>query len=161
MIIGGIFAGLAFVSSGLLELKLEVINYFFLLIISILITLFSKQKTYPVLPGKGEASLNFINTLDCDIGCQGSFFPDFTLNKGEKKVVNLTAENFSSYNFYIEAPLDCWKSESINPTLNTNVKAKELQVDTFLIGIVDKKIILFHTEPDLYSKSLSGRPKLR
>ncbi|XP_033222641.1 solute carrier family 15 member 1-like [Belonocnema kinseyi] len=141
MFIGGIFAGLAFVISGLLELKLE--------------------KMYPDFVGKGEASVNFINTLDCDIGCKGSFFPDFTLNKGEKKVVNLTAQNFSSYNVYIEAPFDCWKSELINLTLSTYVKAKELQVDTFLIGIVEKKIIIFETEPDSYSKSRSGRPKLR
>ena len=90
-----------------------------------------------------------------------SFFPNFSLNKGEKKVLNVTTQNFSSYNVYIEAPLNCRDSELINHTLNTNVKAKEFQVDTFLIGIVDKKIYLFDTAPDLYSKSLSGRPKLR
>ncbi|KAJ9579926.1 hypothetical protein L9F63_004399, partial [Diploptera punctata] len=48
MVLGGILAGLAFVASAVLEMKLE--------------------ETYPVLPCKGEAHLNFVNTLPCRIG---------------------------------------------------------------------------------------------
>ena len=90
-----------------------------------------------------------------------SFFPGFTLNSGEKRVLNLTAYNFSSYNVYLVAPFNCWDSEIIDRTLNTEIKAKESQVDTFLIGTFNKRIYIFDTEPDSYSKSLSGRPKLR
>lgn len=45
MVTGGLFAGLAFVCSGILERELE--------------------KSYPVNPFKNEAALNIVNTLPC------------------------------------------------------------------------------------------------
>lgn len=47
MALGGIIAGMAFLSAGLLELVLET--------------------TYPELPDKNHASVNIINTLPCNL----------------------------------------------------------------------------------------------
>lgn len=47
MVAGGFMGGAAFLASGLLELKLE--------------------KTYPLLPHKGHAAINWINTLPCGV----------------------------------------------------------------------------------------------
>ncbi|XP_051172240.1 solute carrier family 15 member 1-like [Leptopilina boulardi] len=63
MIIGGIFAGFAFITSGFLELQLE--------------------KSYPILPRNGEATLNFINTLNCDVEIRSTFHSNYILNEAD------------------------------------------------------------------------------
>ncbi|XP_046750570.1 LOW QUALITY PROTEIN: solute carrier family 15 member 1-like [Diprion similis] len=141
MIVGGILAGLAFVTSGCLELKLE--------------------ETYPVLPDRGEATLNFINTLQCDVGFLASFESDITLIAGERKVFNVTAHNVTKYDVYLVAPPLCWGVELENPTLTIVVTATESQVDTFVIGLVERDLKVFEADADEFKKSLSGRPKVR
>lgn len=60
MVAGGIAAGTAFLASGILELQLE--------------------KTYPILPSKGEAALNCINTLPCTVHVETKQY-SFTLER--------------------------------------------------------------------------------
>ncbi|XP_048505499.1 solute carrier family 15 member 2 isoform X3 [Athalia rosae] len=141
MITGGIFAGIAFISSGLLELKLE--------------------ESYPVLPDREEATLNFINTLQCDIGFLASFDSDITLAAGERKLFNVTARNITTYHAYLVAPPQCWDVQLKNPTLTILISAKEYQVDTIIVGLLRDNLKAFVAEPDEFKKSLSGRPKVR
>ncbi|XP_048505505.1 solute carrier family 15 member 1 isoform X10 [Athalia rosae] len=140
MITGGIFAGIAFISSGLLELKLE--------------------ESYPVLPDREEATLNFINTLQCDIGFLASFDSDITLAAGERKLFNVTARNITTYHAYLVAPPQCWDVQLKNPTLTILISAKEYQVDTIIVGLLRDNLKAFVAEPDEFKKSLSGRPKV-
>ena len=62
---------------------------------------------------------------------------------------------------YLVAPPQCWDVELDEPTLITKIQAIEYQVDTMIVGLIDKSLRVFVTEPDEYKKSLSGRPKLR
>ncbi|XP_043289096.1 peptide transporter family 2-like [Venturia canescens] len=142
MIIGGIFAGLSFIVSGFLELKLE--------------------KTYPVLPERGRSSLYVINALGCDVGILASFDPELTLNAGEKEAFNVSSHNNRTvYDIYLVAPSQCWDVELNEPSLMSKVQPIEYQVDTIIVSVVGKSLHLFVTEPNDYAKSLSGRPKLR
>ncbi|XP_012287394.1 solute carrier family 15 member 1 isoform X2 [Orussus abietinus] len=141
MIIGGVFAGLAFIASGLLELKL--------------------QETYPVLPDKGEATLNLVNTLGCDVGFLAPFESELSIGPGDKQVFNVSVHNFTTYKLYFVAPPGCWDLQLTNPTLTIEVNVTEYKVDTLLIGLRGRDLALFAMDPDDYKKSLNGNPKLR
>ncbi|XP_015602452.1 solute carrier family 15 member 2 isoform X3 [Cephus cinctus] len=141
MIVGGVFAGLAFIMSGLLELKLE--------------------ETYPVLPDKGQSTLNFINTLQCDVEFLAPFDSTITLNSGLRQVFNVSAKNLTKYELYLVAIPQCWELHLKNPTLSISINTSEYQVNTLIVGSIGKDLHLFKTDPDEFKKSLSGRPKLR
>lgn len=88
MAIGGIVAGLAFLSAGILELVLE--------------------RTYPDVPDKNEAFFNFINTLPCDVTVRNPIntlktIPSGALYKFEDRDVT----NATQYKLEIEAPERC------------------------------------------------------
>lgn len=120
------------------------------------------QETYPVLPDRGQSSINFINTLGCDIGILTTFDPQLTLNAGEKQVFNVSSHNNRTvYEIYLVAPSQCWDVELNEPTLITKVQPIEYKVETIIVSVVDKSLHIFATESDDFTKSLSGRPKLR
>ncbi|XP_048505503.1 solute carrier family 15 member 2 isoform X9 [Athalia rosae] len=118
------------------------------------------QESYPVLPDREEATLNFINTLQCDIGFLASFDSDITLAAGERKLFNVTARNITTYHAYLVAPPQCWDVQLKNPTLTILISAKEYQVDTIIVGLLRDNLKAFVAEPDEFKKSLSGRPKV-
>lgn len=158
MAIGGIIAGLAFLSAGILELVLE--------------------RTYPEIPDANQAFFNFINTLPCDVYVYNPFnrlqrIPSGSLHKFKDLVQNST-----QYKLKIEASAKCGvqlverKNEIVLQAIGGQVRAftvilnqKHLvmfQVDTIVLGISnDNKIKVHVTDPIDFKKSLNGKPRLR
>lgn len=88
MAIGGIIAGLAFLSAGILELVLE--------------------KTYPELPDTNQAFFNFINTLPCDIYVYNPFNKVQRIRSGHlHKFRDMMVQNSTKYSLELEAPAKC------------------------------------------------------
>lgn len=109
MAIGGLVAGLAFLSAGILELILE--------------------RSYPVLPDKNQASLNLINTLPCDLVLYNPFNVRQQMNSSElMRFKDVYAENFSDYKISIEAPKECDDFVLERPLLEERITAIEYQV---------------------------------
>lgn len=88
MAVGGLVAGMAFVSAGALELVLE--------------------KTYPELPDKNQAFFNFINTLPCDVRVLNPFNNLKIVKSGDfYKFKDTNLANTTQYKLEIEAPVKC------------------------------------------------------
>lgn len=82
MAVGGLIAGFAFLSAGILELIL--------------------QLNYPPLPGRHNAATNFINTLPCDIVIHSPFAPVLRLNSSARFVFgDIVAHGSTMYNVTI------------------------------------------------------------
>ncbi|XP_068084831.1 peptide transporter family 1-like [Anabrus simplex] len=142
MVIGGVFAGIAFIVSGVLELKLE--------------------ETYPLLPEKHQAHLNFINTLPCDVQILNPFNHRQVVNATKKYVFqNVAAHNVTGYDVSIFTPYQCGNISVDNPRLDVHVVALEKQVKTVVISLAGSTLQAYTTDPDQLNKSLSGKPKVR
>ncbi|KAF5306062.1 hypothetical protein FQA39_LY09040 [Lamprigera yunnana] len=160
MAIGGIIAGTAFLSAGALELVLET--------------------TYPELPGKNMASINFINTLPCTLTIINPFNDKQTLYEGKKfSFQDIHAHNNTSYDISVEAPLNCGDLHLNKRRFDQKIVAIEYQViiayytmffeirisfkiDTILVGINEiNEIVTYMTDPIDFKKSLSGKPRIR
>lgn len=88
MALGGIVAGLAFFSAGILEMVLE--------------------KTYPELPSTNHASVNVINTLPCRLRVYNPFNGKQVIDSGDIfRFKDIACHNYSAYKLTVEAPLDC------------------------------------------------------
>lgn len=112
MAIGGLIAGLAFLSAGVLELILE--------------------RSYPELPDKNEASLNLINTLPCDLVLYNPFNVRQEMNSSElMRFKDIYAENFSDYKIRIDAPKECDDFILERSHLEEKITAIEYQVGLF------------------------------
>lgn len=110
MAIGGIIAGVAFLAAGILELVLE--------------------KTYPELPEKYHASLNFINTLPCDLTVYSPFSKAQQLNATEYfKFRNIAAHNYTQYDIKIKAPMVCGDIKLARNEFKMRIHAIEYQVN--------------------------------
>lgn len=115
MAIGGIVAGVAFLAAGILELVLE--------------------KTYPETPEQHRASLNFINTLPCDLDIYSPFSRVQKLNSTEYfKFRNIKAHNYTKYDITIQAPLMCGNIVLARNEFKLQVQAIEHQVCTARAG---------------------------
>lgn len=142
MAIGGIVAGLAFFSAGILELVLE--------------------KTYPELPEKNQAFFNFINTLPCEVSVYNPFNHIQKLPPGAShKFRDMMVQNSTQYKLKMEAPSSC-QVHLKQYKFEMNLKAVGGQVDTIVLGITEKsKIKAYVTDPVDFKKSLNGKPRLR
>lgn len=88
MAIGGIIAGLAFLSAGILELVLE--------------------RTYPEIPDANQAFFNFINTLPCDLYVYNPFNRLQRIPSGSLHTFkDLMVQNSTQYKLKIEASSKC------------------------------------------------------
>nr|CAD7426492.1 unnamed protein product [Timema monikensis] len=142
MMLGGITAGLSFVAAGLLEIKLE--------------------ETYPVLPRYGEAQLNIINTLPCDVDVVNPFNKLQNVSSSENYVFRaVSAKNYTSNEIFVFVPKNCDNLKLRVPGARLNVLTSELQVISVIISSTNNKLEVSAAEPDELEKSLSGKPKLR
>ncbi|KAK5642905.1 hypothetical protein RI129_009072 [Pyrocoelia pectoralis] len=143
MAIGGVIAGSAFLSAGILELVLET--------------------TYPDLPYKNKASFNFINTLPCDVLISNPVNGIQTLCASMLyRLKNLPAHNNTKYSIMVEAPISCGNLELVNEKFNLEIVAVALQIDTILVAVNNRnKIVTYVTEPIDFKRSLNGKPKIR
>lgn len=110
MAVGGIIAGLAFLTAGVVELILE--------------------RNYPVFPGKHHAAINFVNSLPCDITIYSPFASRQHLNASERYVFsNIEAHGSTIYNVSIEADSKyCGNVEFTKDNYMLTVLAVEYQV---------------------------------
>lgn len=114
MAIGGIVAGVAFLAAGILELVLE--------------------KTYPELPQQYHASLNFINTLPCDLMIYSPFGRVRQLNSTEYfKYRNIPAHNYTQYDITIKAPSVCGNIRLARNEFRLKIHAVEYQVKEWFL----------------------------
>nr|CAH7727469.1 unnamed protein product [Callosobruchus chinensis] len=143
MALGGIMAGLAFFSAGVLELALET--------------------TYPELPATHHASMNVMNTLPCSLTIQNPFHEVQTVRSGElHKFADIPAHNYTRYTLSVEAPLQCGTVTFNRRTFNLDVISVENQIDSVLIGTnAHNEIQAYITDPVDFKKSLSGKPRVR
>ncbi|XP_026475051.1 peptide transporter family 1-like [Ctenocephalides felis] len=142
MLLGGLVAGLAFVASGLLEMRL--------------------QSTYPQVPLPGEARLYVVNTLPCPceiIGLEDTI----RLDAGARREFNnLPANPWEVYEVLAFAPMLCDEIELDQPGTHLKVNLTERQVRTLLVGVTeDNGLALKLTQPLEIDKALSGKSKLR
>ncbi|CAH0548090.1 unnamed protein product, partial [Brassicogethes aeneus] len=143
MAIGGIIAGLAFFSAGILELVLET--------------------TYTHLPNKNYAAINVINTLPCDLRITNPFNGEQKLGSTKiYKFNDILAHNSTAYTLVVEAPLQCRHIKFQQHKFSLQVVCLELQVDTVVIGINSQnKVVGYLTDPIDFQKSISGAPRVR
>lgn len=110
MAIGGLIAGLAFISAGMLELILE--------------------KNYPQVPGNKEATINFINTLPCDTTVQNPFNRMQIIHSTEiYSFRNIFASNYSKYKISVTFPKRCGKYVFNDVVMNLEIYAAEHEVN--------------------------------
>ncbi|XP_018320902.1 solute carrier family 15 member 1-like isoform X3 [Agrilus planipennis] len=143
MAIGGLIAGMAFSSAGIVELALA--------------------KSNPALPGKNQSALNVINTLPCDLIVEGPFDLIKILTSGKMlSLKNLPAHIEKIYNVTLGTTSNCDYTQFSSPVYELQVEAVEKQVHTVLISINEEdEITVYTTEAIDYEKSISGRPKVR
>ncbi|KAJ8924661.1 hypothetical protein NQ315_000812 [Exocentrus adspersus] len=143
MALGGVVAGLAFFSAGILELVLET--------------------TYPELPERNHASINVVNTLPCDLKVINPFNGVQIINSSEIfRFKNMGCHNYTKYSVTIEAPLYCGPLRFHKHRFQLDVVSVEYQIDTVLIGInPNDQIQAYITDPVDFQKSLSGTPRIR
>ncbi|GJQ78758.1 hypothetical protein Trydic_g2792 [Trypoxylus dichotomus] len=144
MAVGGIIAGLAFLSAGILELIL--------------------QLNYPPLPGRHKAATNFINTLPCDVVVYSPFAPVLSLNSSGRHVFgDIVAHGSTIYNVTIDAEsTTCGDIQLTKQVYELSVLAVESQTDSILIGINKwNEISDYITDPVDYRVSLNERPRVR
>ncbi|XP_019872597.1 solute carrier family 15 member 2-like [Aethina tumida] len=143
MAIGGIIAGLAFFSAGVLELILET--------------------TYAQIPDRHTAGINVINTLPCDIKLENPLHGRMLLRSSDLHRINgIEAYNYTTYALDVEAPLRCGDISFNQHKFNLKVLSFEQQVDTVMIGLNSmNEIVAYVTDPVDFQKSLSGAPRVR
>ncbi|XP_060534525.1 peptide transporter family 1-like [Cylas formicarius] len=143
MAIGGLFAGLAFIAAGILELVLET--------------------TYPEMPVRNHGSLNVINTLPCSLSITNPFNRLQVVDKGEIfRFKNMPCHNRTEYGLMVEAPLRCGLINFKREVFKLSAVFVEYQVDTVLIGInSEDEIQGYVTDPIDFKKSISGAPRIR
>ncbi|CAH1102182.1 unnamed protein product [Psylliodes chrysocephalus] len=143
MALGGIIAGMAFLSAGLLELVLET--------------------TYPELPDKNHASVNIINTLPCNLRLYNPFNGVQIINASELfRFKNVVTHNYSTFSLRVEAPYYCGDCYFSKHTFDINILSVEHQIDSILIGTNEHDAIKsFITDPVDFKKSLTGAPRVR
>lgn len=109
MAIGGLIAGLAFLSAGALELLLET--------------------NYPELPDRNQASINVINTLPCDVVIYNPFNRLEQLYPREMtKFSDVYAANKTNYFVRFEAPVECDDLTFTKASVEADIAAIEYQV---------------------------------
>ncbi|KAK6627059.1 hypothetical protein RUM44_009536 [Polyplax serrata] len=142
MVAGGFIAGIAFVCSGVLEYALE--------------------HTYPMLPSKGEAFVNFVNSLPCDLTVVDSHGNYRVLISGDMTTIKrIPVQNRSEYNVVIAGPAFCNEYQVDVPQFDMNIPVTEREVRTVLIGIEKKSFEGYLSDIEDLKKTLSGKPKLR
>ncbi|KAG5894367.1 hypothetical protein JTB14_015644 [Gonioctena quinquepunctata] len=143
MAFGGLIAGTAFLSAGILELVLET--------------------TYPELPRKHEAAFNIVNTLPCDLTILNPINGLQIVNSSELfRFKNIPCHNYSTFTLAVQAPLDCGNVYFRKHKFDLNVVSFENQIDSVLIGISqNNEIEAYITDPVDFAKSLSGTPRIR
>lgn len=110
MAIGGIAAGLAFLSAGIVELLLE--------------------RTYPELPEEHHTSLNFINTLPCNVKVHNPFNGIQNISSSELfRFKNLLTANNTKYNISARAAQQCGDVIFCSNYIRTDITALENQVN--------------------------------
>ncbi|XP_050514440.1 solute carrier family 15 member 1-like isoform X3 [Diabrotica virgifera virgifera] len=143
MAVGGIIAGIAFLSAGILELVLET--------------------TYPDLPRDHEASVNVINTLPCTLKVMNPLNGVQMLGAGNIfRFKNMLSHNYTMYKLTVEAPLQCGNIRFNKHTFEISMLSIEYQIDSIFIGTNNKnEIQSFTADPVDFRKSLNGYPRLR
>lgn len=130
---GGILAGIAFVISGLVEFQLE--------------------KTYPVLPGAGEAQLRFFNGLPCDYSASSPQAENFTLKAlqvFEQKHIAVEGEKSFIYKFESIGVNEC------PPSIDVSFKVNETLATSVFLN--SGNTFSYIDDPD---KSKTGEPRVR
>lgn len=111
MVTGGFVAGIAFICSGILEYELE--------------------RTYPKLPSKHEAYVNFINALPCNVtvldqsGNYGTFQPGEIATLKNIPVAN----NQTLHRVMIKAPVECGETRLEVPKVELTIPVQEKEVN--------------------------------
>ncbi|XP_056637753.1 peptide transporter family 1-like [Diorhabda sublineata] len=143
MAFGGLIAGVAFFSAGVLELVLET--------------------TYPRLPEKHQAAVNIINTLPCNLKVTNPFDDIQMVNAGHIiRFNNIVCYNHTSYKLYVEAPFFCGNLEIRRRRFEMNVVCFEYQIYSIFIGIDQQNgVQSFVIDPVDFNKSLNGYPRIR
>lgn len=109
MAIGGLLAGTAFLSAGILELMLE--------------------RNYVEMPYKNRASLNFINTLPCHVYIYNPFNGRIILQPYDMtRVDDVYASNYTSHYVQFEVPKECDDLTFIDKFHHADITAIEYQV---------------------------------
>ncbi|XP_064091461.1 solute carrier family 15 member 2-like isoform X2 [Macrobrachium nipponense] len=147
MFVGGLLAGIAFVVSGMLELKLE--------------------STYPVPVGQGEARLSFINTLPCDVTFSPEWDESVTLTSMEQKKyesVPLDRPGSILNDLHVSISFDktaCGEVTEYNEGPIT-VQVVDKTAFTAMITASDHKAMIVNVNPpDEYEKPTAGNPSVR
>ncbi|KAF2882324.1 hypothetical protein ILUMI_23848 [Ignelater luminosus] len=143
MALGGLVAGFAFLSAGIVELALE--------------------RTYPHLPGKHKASMDFINTLPCTLVITSPFNDNYELRQSEMHLFkDIAAHNTTEYPITVVAPLVCGNLTLERHHFKLKIHAIEFQIETIIVGINHvNHIKSYVTDPVDFKKSLSGKPRIR
>ena len=110
MVAGGFIAGLAFICSGVLEYELE--------------------QTYPMLPSKGEAFINFVNSLPCDLMITDSKGNSRTLSMGDMTTIKkIPVFNKTEYNVVLSAMDNCKNTPMNSRHMEISVPVTEREVN--------------------------------
>lgn len=141
---GGVLAGVAFLISGFLELKLET--------------------TYPVPVKSLETRLSFINGLPCDVTLNLPFEEEqFALKHLEEKVLKSVAIDGAEHDLNVTIDLDtsnCGDIKYFDNILQTKVFEKTAHV--IMITADTNVVKLVNVDPaDEIEKSNQGLPRLR
>ncbi|KAG0728410.1 Solute carrier family 15 member 1 [Chionoecetes opilio] len=147
MFTGGVLAGVAFLISGFLEMKLE--------------------KTYPVEISNGDTRVTFINTLPCQINIVPSWEDDaITMEPFEShfgKDISMKSEDGSlTEDFNVELifnTMSCGKITENSGPYNFALQEKTAHVILVTASTSAAKIV--NVDPDKIEKSSSGLPRLR
>lgn len=122
MVAGGFIAGIAFVCSGVLEYALE--------------------HTYPMLPSKGEAFVNFVNSLPCDLTVVDSHGNYRVLISGDMTTIKrIPVQNRSEYNVVIAGPAFCNEYQVDVPQFDMNIPVTEREVSWFAFNCTIRQFV--------------------
>ncbi|KAL0280097.1 UNVERIFIED_CONTAM: hypothetical protein PYX00_001487 [Menopon gallinae] len=142
MVAGGFIAGLAFVCSGVLEYELE--------------------QTYPMLPSKGEAFINFVNTLPCNLTLINEQGVNQLLTEEDMVTIKKNpVNNCTIRDFQIIAPRQCGDISLATSMHAMSIPLQEYEVRTVLIGVRENRLLAWLADIEDLKKTLSGKPKLR
>lgn len=147
MFVGGLLAGVAFVVSGMLELKLE--------------------STYPVPVGRGEARLSFINTLPCDVTFSPGWDESVALASMEQKKyesVPLDKPDSILNDLHVRISFDKAACGEVTEYDEGPIIVQVVDKTAFTAMITaseHKAVIVNVNPPDEYEKPSAGNPSVR
>lgn len=135
--LGGIFAGIAFIASALVEMQLE-------------------SSTYPALPNGGEAQLRLYNTLPCNYSVSTSLPEHLEFQLGALDMYQARVSTIGGFRYTMTPIAETGAGGVVCPTMQGMFELSERKASGYFIN--GQALTAFNDTP---AQSRSGDPALR